>query len=208
MFVASCGIEELIGLSVECIVTDSEGNGLLEAGDRLDILARNGMNLNDRRYMTIIGIYSPSSTQAFSESFLSGIMPVSECTLATDDLSVAVAFNPIHNGTGYYYELMDVTWNDVVITIGYGETQVEWNSDISYLDGGEPASWISNGTQCGNLTLVCRVVYLQGNGLVNTGDTIEVIVTLGDGFRSDIEYTLSISYTPTDSEIYDAVFTG
>ncbi len=169
MFRASCSIEELGGIFVECVVTDSEGDGFLEAGDRIDIFARNGMSLNDWIYMTIIGIYSPSSTLAFSESFLSGIMLVSECTLATDDLSVAVAFNPIHNGTGYYYELMDVTWNDVVITIGYGETQVEWNPDISYLDGGEPASWISNGTQCGNLTLVCRVVDLQGNGLVNTG---------------------------------------
>ncbi|MCJ7562439.1 MAG: hypothetical protein MUO84_05460, partial [Thermoplasmata archaeon] len=204
----SCGVTEIDEMFLECVVADSTGNGFLDVGDQIELLGRDGTHLNDIEYLSIACIYSPMDTEIFYELVQCGSVPVSECAFAADDHSVAITFNPVHNGTGYDYELIDATWNDVVITIGYGETQVEWNPDISYLDGGEPASWISNGTQCGNLTLVCRVVDLQGNGLVNTGDAIEVIVTLGDGFSSDTEYSLSIGYTPTDSDIYSAAFTG
>ena len=204
----SCGVTKIGEYSMECVVIDAAGDGILGICDRIEILVRDDTRPEDIEYLWVVCIYEPADTAMLQEVFLFGAIPRSECAFTADGQSIILTFNPVHNGTGYDYELMDVLWNDVRVLISYEEYQIEWNPDGYLLGTGEPSTWISEGTQLGNMTLICVVGDLQGNGLVNAGDTIEVIVTLGDGFIPDIEYTLSIDYIPTDSDMYSAVFTG
>jgi hypothetical protein len=55
---------------------------------------------------------------------------------------------------------------------------------------------------------VCAVQDLQGNGLANTGDCVELSVTAGDVFDPGTEYTFTLVHVPTGAEIFSAAFTG
>ncbi len=204
----SCGVEDINEMSIECIVTDHAGNGLLDVDDMIEIVAVDGTHLNRTRYSTVFCICTQLSTAMFDESFLYDAIPVSECAIVNDEYSIAVTFGPVHNGTGYNYELMDIFWDEVVIDIGYDENMVEWNPDVSIMMTGVQTTWISDGIQLGNMSVLCIIEDLQGNGLVNTGDTVQILVTLGEGFSPDTDYSLSVHHIPTDSDICAVTFTG
>jgi len=122
--------------------------------------------------------------------------------------SATITFAPIHNGTDHDYELLDVLWDDVVVCLSDGENETEWSLESDALDGGTAELWTSTEFGLGNLSLACMVSDLQGNGLANTGDCIELFVMSEDGFDPGVSYTISIGYAPTESDIFTFTFTG
>ncbi len=68
--------------------------------------------------------------------------------------------------------------------------------------------WSSDEMTLGDLSVVCAVQDLQGNGLANTGDCVELSVTAGDVFDPGTEYTFTLVHVPTGAEIFSAAFTG
>ncbi len=128
---------------MECVVIDAAGDGILGICDRIEILVRDDTRPEDIEYLWVVCIYEPADTAMLQEVFLFGAIPRSECAFTADGQSIILTFNPVHNGTGYDYELMDVLWNDVRVLISYEEYQIEWNPDGYLLGTGEPSTWIS-----------------------------------------------------------------
>lgn len=91
--------------------------------------------------------------------------------------------------------------DDFVISLSDGENETEWNLASHDLCGEDTAQCTSDEMTLGDLSIVCEIRDLQGNGLANTGDTIEVSVIAGDTFDPVTEYTIAIVHVPTGAEI-------
>jgi len=204
----SCGVKDVGDVSLECFVTDVQGDGRVGAGDRIDLLPRNGTSLEGENAFTISLMYKPTGNRMAWESFVYGAAPTSECSVVAEDTSCRATFVPVHNGTERDYMQMDVMWDEVVVTIDDGTNMTEWKLNSSNLDSGEQAIWTSSDTALGTLTLRCTAFDLQGNGLVNSGDMMAITVTSANGFDSDTVYTVAIRYLPTDTDLFSFTFDG
>jgi len=204
----SCGVRDIGTLTAECIVTDFAGNGLLEVGDRVELLARNGTHFDENLSMTLTVLLSPPGMEIAREIFRYGAEPHSNCTAGVHEDSILVTFAPVYDRTEWRYELFDVLWDDVMITAHDGHNYTHWNMTTDALDGGNYISWTSTETTLGDLQLICVATDIQGNGRVNMGDSIEIRTVNREGFLSNGEYSLSICHLPTDSELFSFGFEG
>ena len=204
----SCGVSGLRDLELECVVSDISGNGFADAGDVIEFHARNGTHFNETRDFDLRVIYAPVGTEITRETIDLLAWPESECLLSTGDDFVTATLNPMYNGTDRSYERVDVIWTDVMVRVTDGDNETGWNMSFEDLDGGEPVNWTSAEQTLGNLSLICTVVDLQGNGLANAGDRITVAVTDGGAYAEATTYTITLVHAPTGADIFIATFTG
>jgi len=202
----SCVVKDVGDVSLECVVTDVQGDGLVGAGDTIELWPRNGTSFEDGETYTIGLIYMPAFGTFAWEPFTYGAVPTSECSVTVEDARLEATFTPVHNGTGRNYTLTDVKWDEIVVIIEDGADTAEWQLDSSDLDSGELVVWTSTNTTLGALVLRCTVTDLQGNGLVNSGDALEITVVSSGGFDPGTEYTLAVHYLPTDTDMYSLTF--
>lgn len=204
----SCGAATIGDISVECVVTDVAGNGFLDEWDKFDLIARNGTTFLEATGIVLRVLYNVTDTTIFSEPIEFFTEPTSDCLVLADDDSVTVTFAPIHNGTDIHYQLVDIIWDDIVVRLTDGVSSVEWNSTYEALSGGDPVDWTSDALALGDLSLVCVIYDLQGNGLADAGDRIEVTAEDDGAFDPGTTYTISVVYATTGIDIFSATFTG
>jgi hypothetical protein len=204
----SSEVLEVEDLQVECEITDVEGDGLVGVGDVVRVKSMNGTGLEEGETLSLHVEVVSTGGALLREVYICGATPVSDCLTSFTADSSTITLAPIHNGTDHDYELLDVLWDDVVVCLSDGENETEWALDSDTLDGGTAGLWTSAESGLGNLSVACAVSDLQGNGLANTGDRIEVAVTTDGGFEPGVSYTISIHHTPTDSDIFTTTFTG
>ena len=204
----SCGMKEVGEISLECIVTDVQGDGHVGAMDTIELRLRNGTSFEDGYTSSFeVGlIYLPNGDAFIREPFEYGAVPTSECSVTIEDARFEAVFAPVHNGTGRNYTFMDVKWDEVVVTIDDGAETTEWQLESSGLDSGELIAWTSSNATLGALVLRCTVTDLQGNGLVNSGDALEITVVSSGGFDPGTEYTVAVRYLPTDTDMCSLTF--
>ncbi|MGD9963500.1 MAG: hypothetical protein AB7S97_06355 [Thermoplasmata archaeon] len=204
----SCGEATIGDISVECVVTDVAGNGFLDEWDKFDLIARNGTTFLEGMSFVLRVFYSVADTTIFGESIEFFTEPTSDCLVLAEDDSITVTFAPIHNGTDVHYQLVDVIWDDIVVRITDGVSSVEWNSTYEALSGGDPVDWTSEALALGDLSLVCVIHDLQGNGLADAGDRVEVASEDGGAFDPGTTYAISVVYAITGFDIFSSTFTG
>ena len=204
----SCGVSGLRDLELECVVSDISGNGFADAGDVIEFHARNGTHFNETTKYEFSVIHPPTGAEITRETVDLLAWPESECQLSTGDDFVAVTLNPMYNGTDRYYEHVDVIWTDVVVRVTDGDNETGWSVSFEDLDGGEPVNWTSAEQPLGNLSLICTVADLQGNGLANAGDRITVAVTDGRAYAEATTYTITLVHAPTGADIFAGTFAG
>lgn len=200
----SCGVADIGEVKVECVAKDSDGNGLLEATDRIELIAKDGTQFNDSIYLSVE--YLVTDTLIVRKDLIFGLQPISNCTLLASDDDVSVVLGPVHNGTGYDYESLDVVWHGVLVRLTDGVSTAQWNATYDLLCGESPSDWLSEEAALGGLSAVCRIVDLQGNGLANAGDSVCVTIQDEGVFHPGTEYTISLVYVPTGEDIYSAAF--
>ncbi len=204
----SCGIAEVRDVSVECIVVDAAGDGLIDAGDVIRFQARNGTAFNGTHSYEFYMIYERTDATIVRESVEMNLTPTSECILSTSDDLVTLCMGLVHNGSGKDLVLMDLVWDDVIVSLSDGKNMTEWNLSFDELDGGTAVRWVSDEATMGGLSIVCSVTDLQGNGLANTGDCVGVSLSEGGEYDPGTEYTLALVHAPSGSSIFLAAFTG
>jgi hypothetical protein len=205
----SLGVRSTQDLTVECIVTDLEGNGLIDIQDRIEFVARDGTSLEVGEGYWMGVRYKPTFEYVIRESFLYLADPTSGCAMTVGEELASVVFGPVHNGTGEDYEDVDVAWGEVLVRLESDGNLTEWHLTTEDLMGEGRSSWESEEIPFGSMSLVCAVTDLQGNGVVNTGDVVELKPVLpGESFDGGTEYTLSFLYLPTGSTIFYETFTG
>jgi hypothetical protein len=202
----NCGVKDVGDISLECIVTDVQGDGHAGVGDTIELRPRNGTSFEEG-YGFEIGLrYLPNGGQLAWKSFVYGAVPTSECSPVVENARFEATFTPVYNGTERNYSLMDVKWDEVAVTIDDGTNMVEWQLDGVDLDSGERILWTSSNATLGALVLRCIVTDLQGNGLVNSGDSLQITVVSAGGFDTGTGYTAAVHYLPTDTDMYSLTF--
>jgi hypothetical protein len=205
----SLGVEDLGSLRVELILSDLTGNGQIDTGDRMEVVARDGADLVAGEMYSFRIVNQMTHAPALGEEFLYCADPASECTLSTSDDSVSIVLGPVHNGTGRDYEDVDVVWGEVLVRLESEGNVTEWHLATEGLWGEGQISWESDVAALGETSVVCSVLDLQGNSAVDAGDRVEIAVLPPvDGFDPDAEYTVSFVYLPTGSTIFSAAFAG
>jgi len=205
----SLGVRSTRDLTVECIVTDLEGNGLIDVWDRIEFVARDGTSLEVGKSYWMEVRYKPTYGDLIEESFRYLVDPTSGCAVTVGEEVLSIVLGPVHNGTGEDYESVDVVWSEVLVRLESDGNLTEWQLTTEDLIGEGRTSWGSDETPFGSMSLVCAVTDLQGNGLVNTGDAVELMPVLpGESYDEGAEYTVSLLYLPTGSTIFSETFTG
>ena len=205
----SLGVRSTQDLTVECIVTDLEGNGLIDIQDRIEFVARDGTSLEVGKSFWMGVRYKSAFEYVIRESFLHLADPTSGCAVTVGEEVLSVVLGPVHNGTGEDCEYVDVVWGEVLVRLESDGNLAEWQLTTEDLMGEWRTDWESGEMPFGSMSLVCAVTDLQGNGVVNTGDAVTLIPVLpGDGFDEGVEYTVSFLYLPTGSNIFSTTFTG
>ncbi|MDQ1371645.1 MAG: Pilin protein, partial [Candidatus Thermoplasmatota archaeon] len=174
------------------------------ATDGIELIAKDGTQFNESIHLCVE--YLATDTPIVSKDLMFGVQPTSDCTMLASDEDVSVVLGPVHNGTGYDYESMDVVWDSVFVRLTDGVSTVQWSATYDLLCGESPSEWLSDEAALGGLSAVCRIVDLQGNGLANAGDSVCVMIQDDGAFHPGTEYTLSLVYIPTGEEIYSAPF--
>ncbi|MEW5748962.1 MAG: hypothetical protein AB1793_09310 [Candidatus Thermoplasmatota archaeon] len=203
------GVRTLGDLSVEIVVSDLAGNGLIDVGDRMEAVARDGTSFEAGVRYSFRVDSQATDAPALGEDFVYLAGPVSECTLSASEELASAVFGPVHNGTGEDYEDVDVVWGEVLVRLGSEGDSIEWHLATEDLWGDGQTSWVSNESALDGVTMTCSVLDLQGNGAVDAGDAVEIaVLQTGGAFDPDAEYTVSFVYLPTGSAIYTGTFAG
>ena len=206
---SSLGIKAIREVEVECVVTDVAGNGLIDAGDRVEMVARNGTAFEVGERLEFWILDKRSRCTAITEMLWYRADPTSECDLSVMGGLASITLGLVHNGTGADYKKVDVVWGEVMVRLESGGDTAEWHLETEWLSGGEPTNWSTEKATLGEMSVACKVWDLQGNGAVNTGDRVEVAPMLpGDGFDPGTEYTVTLVYLPTSSTMFSVTFTG
>ena len=203
-----CGMLVFKDFQLDCKVFDLAGDGLLSKGDRVELLAANGTNLEPGHVITVRFLYNITHAETISDQFTCGMAPTSECETEYSGDSMRITLAPLHNGTGIHYEHIDVPWDDLLVMLKNESDSVEWQLASDDLNAATSDSWSSSPTAMGNLALVCSVFDLQGNGLANTGDVIELSPTNDGEFDPGANYTAVLVHVLTDAVIYSVTFVG
>jgi hypothetical protein len=204
----SCGVADVGGVPVECVVVDVAGNGHIDAGDSIRFHAWNGTTFNASHTYEFFMMHEPTYGSVVRETIEMSLTPTSECILSTWEDLVSLRLGIVHNGTGKDLVLMDLVWDDVVVSLDDGENSAEWALATDELDGGTAVQWTSDDVLLGDLSVVCSVTDLQGNGLANTGDCLDLSVSGGDEYDPGTEYTLALIHAPTGAIVFAASFSG
>ena len=204
----SCGTIGIGDLLLECMVEDVAGDGFVGVWDSVELRAVNGTTFEDWDVTVLSLEFIPTGIVMLRCESVFGATPTCDCSVSLDTDSVGLTLMPVHNGTDYAYTLMDIAWGDLTVAIDDGVNRTEWSPTDASLDDCHPDTWTAGEQSLGALTVLCAVTDLQGNGLANTGDRIEISVTDGDGFDPACSYTVSVHYTVTDTDLFVMTFDG
>jgi len=103
----------------------------------------------------------------------------------------------------------DVEWSEVGIIVSDGTNHVTWHLNTADLDWGT-LQWHKYSIQpFGPMVVYCNVTDLEGDGVVDGNDYMELIAKDGSpGFSSATTYTVSLVYDPHGEEMGRIQFTG
>lgn len=189
---------------VMCNITDVSGNGVMDAGDVITITASDGWAFRVGESYGFQVLFEPTGCYMVDEKFRYLAAPSSDVRIEPGDASAVFVFSKPYNGTDLNYTPVDVPWGEVMISLAEGSQSVSWLPSTATLLG-------SSGTQAsvtmtlGTLKLLLTIRDLQGNGLVNTGDSLKLEVLEGDNFEGFVDYTLTLTYVPASSVLFETV---
>ncbi len=188
--------------SVVLRLTDAQGDGLMDEGDRFSITTEDSPFPNGT-FASITLLSTLSDSTICMGQIPMNLTPTSRILTENVTAGVRMIFGPPHTGANVSFENFDVAWRDVVILISDGNNTLGWTLDS--VIGVRPS--LLPGT-LGSITVACNISDIQGNGYINGCDSASFESTGGDGFSNSVVYTVSVIYGPSSSTLAGFSFSG
>ncbi len=103
---------------------------------------------------------------------------------------------------------METTWSDLEIIITEGTNHSSWSPSASDLDAGTAQTSYLGQAALGSLILWCNVTDLEGNGLIDMGDSITITSGSSPAFSSSTVYQVLLLWEPAAVTMGQISFTG
>lgn len=189
--------------------TDVQGDGIIQEGDFFTFDAADGLGFPEGvRYELRIPYEGTYSEMAVPIGFARGSEPKS--TLSVDGLGASIVgeFSTVYNETDGDSVLFDVCWDELQFVLSNGTAGASLLPPEGFLSG-IPGSPVTLGMfSLGDLSVVCNVTDLNGDGMVNRGDRVTLVAIDAERFLSSETYSLSVVYLPESSVMCSVTFSG
>ena len=205
------GVKELGLLEVEAGIEHSAGNGIVTAGDCVNVGVDDfGSFPSDRNYTLSIlcdGNQILSKTFGVNDSPIARLEPYAPAAGGTTD-GVGFTFTRVHVGVNSTFRSMDLPWDYVFVNLTDGTNSLIWTASSSSLHLGVGAGACFANMTLGSVAVQLCIYDLNGDGQVNRGDRLELRTPDVSGFSSSTTYTVTAAYVYGGAEICSAEFTG
>jgi hypothetical protein len=101
-----------------------------------------------------------------------------------------------------------IQWGHITLVLSDGENAVMWSPLFSDMDGGGYTSIEVGYRDLYEVSVLCTVTDIVGNGFINNGDSFTLTVAAPDSFSATTTYTVTVLYEPTDGAVCSMSFTG
>jgi hypothetical protein len=105
-------------------------------------------------------------------------------------------------------QTLDISWDDIVITLSGDGNATTWNTTAAGLTGMGVTAIRFPSTSLGNLTVWCNVTDMGGDGFVGSGDAVYMSTPSNPTFSSSVAYLITISNRTLGTNLYQATFWG
>ncbi len=188
---------------------DVAGDGCVQESDYLTIEVAGGSDLPEDVLYEFLVLYEGTHERMASPLlFASVIEPSSNLSFVEGNSPFTGEFSPVMFSTYSDTYLYDVSWDELrfILTDGTNESAIEPAADSLRGVSGSP---VTLGTfALGSLSVLCNVTDLNGDGLVNRGDSVTLVALGPEGFLPSEVYQLSVVYTPESFVMSFAEFAG
>jgi hypothetical protein len=188
-------------------LTDAQGDGLLDEGDKFSFTA-DGTPFSNESYIQASLMSKLNDANMWTGGFPVNSTPVSRVSSEAISTGIRVVFGAPHTGTNNTYEDFDVPWRQLRISLSDGNDTTFWTLGPNDLNSGAGVTLSLSPATLGPLTVICNVSDIQGNGYLNGWDSISIATTGMDRFSSSATYTMNLTYLPAMNELCSVSFTG
>jgi hypothetical protein len=102
----------------------------------------------------------------------------------------------------------ETLWSDVGIGVSDGHDVTFWSPSSSALAGGVTIVDSLGSATLGALALWCNVTDLEGNGVIDMGDSVTITTGSSPTFSAATTYTVWLLFEPTSVKIAQISFSG
>lgn len=205
------GVKQLGLLNVEAGIEHSTGNGVVTAGDCVNVGVDDFGSFPSTRNYTLGILYDGNQvlykTFGVDDSPVARLEPYTPLAGATID-GVGFTFTHVHVGVNSTFRSMDLPWDYVFVNLTDGTNSLTWTASSSSLHGGVGAWACFANMTLGAVAVQLCIYDLYGDGLVNRGDRLELRTPDVSGFNPSTTYTVTAAYVHGGAEICSAEFTG
>jgi hypothetical protein len=195
------------GTTLQVEATDELGNGLLDVGDSITVTCISGSFPANSSYQISL-MFNPTGSSVWMTTFVPDAIPVCSFDAQAIPTGLDLSFRPVHTGLNLTYAPFDVPWDEVNVELTDGNASVNWTFGLGALSWGRGGTSDLSTQTLGALTVGCNATDLEGNGLVNRGDSIDITTCDTGRFLSSCNYTIFIMYIHMNSVMCSATFTG
>jgi hypothetical protein len=194
-------------VTLETSVLDVLGDGFINEGDSVTVTPSSGNFPANSSYEVWL-TYKPMGSRMWSTNLVPNATPICRPDVGSVQSGFNIGFDPVHTGFNMTYVPFDLPWKEVVIILSDGNASVNWTLGPGLLSSGAGEHVSLSPLTLGGLTVVCNATDLEGNSLINRGDSIEITTTGTERFSIDTQYTIRITYEPASSLMCSATFDG